>query len=126
MAHLQLEVQLIRQILQSHFPQTAAVVIAAAAIGCDHQFAGSRKAPLAHFVPPLADAVRREMGRVMIDANADPALVVGHVINTMRNGLAQILVLEIMDTSWLECQFPCRRDPLFRNQGSHGENGRFP
>src|ERR1700691_5255153 len=101
MAYLELEVQWIRQFLQRYFPQTAAVVVAATSIGRDHQFAGPRKTPLTHFLPPLPDAVGRKFGGGMIDADADPTLVMGHVINAMRNGLAQLLVLEIMDTSWL-------------------------
>src|SRR5690349_5103888 len=80
MAHFQLEAQLIRQILQSHLPQAAAVIVAATSVGCDHQFAGARKALLAHFFPPTANAVGREISRVMIDADADPTLIVSHVV----------------------------------------------
>src|ERR1700758_912889 len=92
MAHPQLEIQFIRQVLQSHFPQSATVIITAAAIGRNHQFTGSRKALLAHSLPPLPDAVGREMGRVMIDTDADPTLIVGHVVDTVRYSLAQLLV----------------------------------
>src|SRR5438132_8976627 len=37
----------------------------------------------------------------MINADADPALIVGHVVDTIGNGLAQLLVLEIMDAHLL-------------------------
>lgn len=37
----------------------------------------------------------------MIDTNTNPSLVVGHVVNTVRNRLAQVLVFEIVDPNLL-------------------------
>src|ERR1700730_7363823 len=99
MTNLERQVQSICQALQSHFPQSATIAIAAAAVRRDHQFLGPRKALATHVFVPAADAVGREMGCIMINADADPALIVGHVINTVGNGFAQVLVLEIMDTN---------------------------
>src|SRR5689334_10909386 len=80
MANLQLQVQVVRQFLQRHLPQTAPAAIAAATVRRDHQFVGTRKALSTHVLPPAPDAVGCEMSGIMIDADADPALVVGQVV----------------------------------------------
>src|SRR5260370_8298010 len=86
----QLQLQSVRQSLQSHFPQTATVAVAAAAVRRDHQFPSPRKALATHTLIPPANAVGREIGGVMIDADAYPAFIVGHVINTVGNDRPQI------------------------------------
>src|SRR5258708_6114802 len=101
MTNLQLQFQSVRQALQGHLPQTATVTVAAATVRGDHQFPGPRKTLATHIFIPAPDAVGCEIGGVMIDADADPALIVGHVVDTVGNGLAQLLVLEIMDANLL-------------------------
>ena len=101
MANLQPQFQPVRQALQGHFPQTATVTVAATTVRRDHQFPGPRKAFATHIFIPTPDAVGCEIGGVMINANADPALIVGHVVNTVGNGLAESFVLEIMDANFL-------------------------
>src|SRR5438132_8448488 len=101
MTDLQLQFQPVRQALQSHFPQTTTVTIAAATVRRDHQFPGPGKAFAAHIFIPAADAVGCEIGCVVVNADADPALIVGHVVDTVGNGLALLLVLEIMDAHLL-------------------------
>src|ERR1700693_4252842 len=85
MANFQLQVQSVCQTLQGHFPQTATVTVAAAAVSGDHQFARTRTTLVAHVLVPTANAVGRKVSGVMIDPDADPAFVVGHIINPVRN-----------------------------------------
>src|ERR1700751_3151326 len=47
--------------------------------------------------PPLADAVHREGGRVMVDADTDPPRIGGQVIDPVRHRAAEFLDQEIMD-----------------------------
>src|SRR5438105_3237977 len=101
MTNLQPQFQPVRQVLQCHFPQTASVTVAATTVRRDHQFPGPRKALATHIFIPPPDALGCEIGSVMINADADPALIVGHVVDTIGNGLAQLLVLEIMDAHLL-------------------------
>src|SRR6266403_2316087 len=101
MTNLQLQFQAVRQALQCHFPQTATVTIATATVRRDHQFPGPRKTLATHIFIPTPDAVGCEIGGVMINADADPALIIGHVVDTVGNGLAQLLVLEVMDANLL-------------------------
>ena len=41
----------------------------------------------------------------MIDPHADPALVVGHVVDSVRDRLAQFLILEVVDANFLRLAF---------------------
>src|SRR6516165_2063799 len=86
MTHFQPYLQLVRQALQRHFPQAAAVTIAATAVGRDHQFPGARKTPAAHIFIPTPDAVGCEVGGVVINADTHPALVVGYIVDAVGNG----------------------------------------
>src|SRR5258708_25016912 len=42
----------------------------------------------AHAMPPAADALDGEGGGIVIEADADPSLVGGDVVDAVRNGLA--------------------------------------
>src|SRR4051812_33476851 len=84
------------QLLQLNFPQPNPRSIGAAAIGCDQQPIGP---PIAHAPDPLMpgpDGVDRELGRVMVDAQADPAVVIERIVDPIRRHLAQGLVREVM------------------------------
>ena len=96
-ADLQRQAQVVGQLLQRHLPQPAAAAVAAAAVGGDQQFAGLGEAPAAHLLPPAADAVGGELGRVVVDPHAHPALVAGQVVDAVGDRLAQLLVREVMD-----------------------------
>src|SRR3954449_333627 len=48
-------------------------------------------------VEPGADGVDRELGGVAGHAEADPAAVVGQIIDAVGHDLAELLVLEVMD-----------------------------
>jgi len=61
--------------LQLDLPQFGAVGVRAAAIGGDRQRLGVRVALPAEVLPPAQDRVDRELGRVAVDADVDPALV---------------------------------------------------
>ena len=50
-----------------------------------------------HLLPPTANRFRREARRVVVDADAHPTLVLRDVIDAVGNGLAQLLVHEIVD-----------------------------
>src|SRR5438309_11405326 len=47
--------------------------------------------------PPLADAVDREGGRVVVDADTDPSGIRGQVIDPVRHCAAELLDQEVMD-----------------------------
>src|SRR5271155_5664220 len=79
----------VRHFLQSNFPQPRSATVAAAAVGGDHQATGAWEACCPHFLPPTPNAGSRELGGVMIDTDADPALIVGDVVHTIRDGLSQ-------------------------------------
>src|ERR1700737_3797396 len=85
------------QFLQGHFPQTRSAAVAAAAVGGDQQFAGAGETPAAHILPPATNGTSREVGRVMIDADTNPTLIVGHVIGPVGYGLAQRWILKVVD-----------------------------
>src|ERR1700688_646386 len=97
MTDAQPQTNVVSQFLQSHFPQARPAAVAAAAIGGDQQFAGAGKTPAAHILPPTTNGTSGEVSRVMIDADANPTLIVGYVIHSVRNGLAQRRVLKVVD-----------------------------
>ena len=81
---------LVGEALQLELPQPDARAVAAAAIGGDQQPARRRdsaRCPMS--LPPAADALDREGGGVVVDADADPALVGGDVVDAVGLGLAQ-------------------------------------
>src|SRR6516165_8744699 len=71
------EAEFVGQFLQFTFPQPHSRAVAAAPIGGDQQpgRVGVTRAP--EVEPPPADAVDREGGRVMVDADAHPAGICG-------------------------------------------------
>src|SRR5688500_6392577 len=82
--------------------------IAAPAIGGNHQFSRARKSPRAHLVPPTPNAGGGELRRVMIDSDADPALVAGQIVNPVRNRLTPFLFRKVMHLHFhrLSLSFP--------------------
>src|SRR5207245_7909185 len=101
MAYPQFQLDLVGHLLQRHLPKPRPITVAATAVGGDQQFAGAPKALTAHALPPTPDRPRREVGRVVMNLHADPALVVGQVVNAVGNGFAQGRVLEIVNADFL-------------------------
>jgi hypothetical protein len=52
-------------------------------------------------LPPAADRVDRELGRVVVDADVDVALVELEVVNAVGDRLPELLVLEVVDADEL-------------------------
>ena len=75
--------------LQDNLPQPIAAAVAAGAIGGDQQPGGARESLRSHALPPAPQAGGGKLRRVMIDAHADPALVMEQVIDAIGNRLAQ-------------------------------------
>src|SRR5207237_6626686 len=55
----------------------------------------------AHFDPPSSDRFSRESCRIVINADAHPPLIFRDVVDTVWNGLAEILIHEVMNTNFL-------------------------
>src|SRR6516225_11787453 len=88
---------IISQLLQFHLPQAVAAPVGAAPISGDQQPLGTRIDGAAHVIPPAPDRFHGELGRVVIDSYTDPARVGGHIIDSVGNSLAQLLVRKVMD-----------------------------
>jgi hypothetical protein len=98
------DAELVGQLLQFAFPQPHARPVAAAAPslrwgrrGGDQQSGGVGVTPPTDGEPPLADAVHREGGRVMVDADTDPPRIGREVVDPVRHRATQFLDQEVMD-----------------------------
>src|SRR6516165_7401123 len=87
----------IGQRLQFAFPQPHARAVAAATVSRDHQAGCLGIARPTDSKPPLADAVDRERSRVVVDTDADPAMIGRKIIDPVRYGTAEFLDQEVMD-----------------------------
>ena len=79
--------------------------VAAAAVGRDHEALGLGVTLLSHRPPPSADRIDREAGGVVVRADADPADIVGDVVDAVRHGAAQLAIDEIMNIDAFRCSF---------------------
>src|SRR5207342_2610736 len=97
------EARLVGEALQLTFPQMNADAVAAAAIGRDQQTRRMGIAGLAEPLPPATDALDGECRRVGVDADIDPTLVGGDVVDPIGRDLAQSLDFEVVDADrlWL-------------------------
>src|SRR5207249_1688662 len=77
-------------------PQARPVTVAAASVRSDQQLVSTRKPLAAHALPPAANGPRREVGRVVMNPNTHPPLIVYHVVDTVGNGFTQLRVFEVM------------------------------
>src|ERR1700736_4820215 len=98
------EADFVGQLLQFAFPQPYPRAVAAAApslrwgrLGGDQQSSGVGIARPPDGLPPLADAVHREGGRIMVNADTDPSGIRGQVIDPVRHRAAELLDQEVMD-----------------------------
>src|SRR6202023_3842800 len=71
--------------------------VAAAAIGGDQQSAGVGVTRPTDGLPPLSDAVHREGGRIVVDADTHPTTIGGEVVDPVRHRTAKLLDQEVMD-----------------------------
>ena len=78
----------VRELLQLPFPELDSRSVAAAGVRRDQQRGGVRMSPPTHDSPPPADRLDREAGGVVINPNADPALVAVEVVDPVGNHLA--------------------------------------
>jgi hypothetical protein len=62
---------------------------------------GPRIADPAELLPPAADALDGESACIGVDADIDPAMIGGDIINPIGRYLAQFRDLEVMDPHWL-------------------------
>src|SRR5262245_37005623 len=105
-ANSQGQAQIVGQILQGHLPQARTVAVAAAAIRCDEDLAGTRETLAAHVLPPALDGARGELRRVAMDPHTHPTLVVGQVIDSVGDGFAQGGILEVVNANLLGLPLP--------------------
>ena len=68
-------------------PPQSAVIVSAGGVGV---------ALAAEVLPPAADRGDGELGGVVVDPDADPALVVGEVVDPVGDRLAELLVEEVV------------------------------
>ena len=83
--------------LQGHLPQSATAPIAPATIRHDQKFTRLAMTFQAQLPPPPPDRFRRKLSGIVIDAHTDPPLILGEIINAVRNGFAQVFVQKVMD-----------------------------
>src|SRR5205823_2941466 len=76
------------ELLQLDLPEPDAGAVGAAAVGGDQQTLGLGVALATHAPPPAADALDGEAGGVVVDADTDPALVGGDVVDAVGHGAA--------------------------------------
>ena len=76
-------------------PQPGAGVVGPAGVSGDRQRLGVRVAGLAEVLPPADDRVDGELGGLAGDADADPPLVGGEVIDAVGDRVPELLVLEV-------------------------------
>ncbi len=82
--------------LHGHLPQARAATVAPAAIGRDQQFTCLSMRLIAHLVPPAPNRFGGKPSRIMIRPDTDPALILGQIIDAIRDRFAQVLVDKVM------------------------------
>src|SRR5947209_6136143 len=107
MTHLQGQTQVVGQFLQGQLPQPRTIAVAASAIRRDKQFACPGETRSAESFPPALNRSCSKLGCVAVDANADPALIVGQVVHAIGNNLAEVRILKVMERT--SSGSPCGR-----------------
>ena len=100
-AHRDPQPHLVGELLQLPLPQTVAAAVRTATVSRDQQPARDRIRDATHPPPPPPQRLHRERRRVVIDADAHPAGVVGQVVHAIRNRLAEGLVRKVVDPNRL-------------------------
>src|SRR5712671_7075519 len=104
-AHRNGQTQVIGQCLPSHLPQPRATAVAPTSVGRYQQLASLRIGGPSHLLPPAANSLRGKVSRVMIDADAHPAVVVRRIVDPVGDHLAQLLVLKVVYPHFLGLSF---------------------
>ena len=111
--------ELIGQFLQFQLPQPHARAVAAAAIGCNHERFGVGITRFSHVFPPGADGIGGK-GRVIVNADADPANIVATVIDPVRCRASQPGNDKIMDADLFGSSLPVPFTPgIFATKRLH-------
>src|SRR6202042_1522643 len=79
------------QSLQFVLPQSHPRAVRSAAVGGDDETPREGITNAADLPPPATDRLDCESGRVVVDADRDPARVGRHIINSIRHGAAEFL-----------------------------------
>src|SRR6516162_3830840 len=95
------ETELVCQLLQFAFPQADPRAVAAAAVGGDQQSSGVGVARPPDLAPPLADAVDREGGGVVVDADAHPPSIRGQIIDPIGHRATEFFDQKVVDPNLL-------------------------
>ena len=93
--------RLVGEALKFTLPQADAGAIAATAVGSDGQGFSVRISDLALPMPPATDALDRARRGIPSNADIDPALVGGNVVDPIGRRLPQPLDFEVVDQHWL-------------------------
>src|SRR5208282_3299753 len=75
----------------SSFHKSHPRAVRSAAVGGDDETPREGITNAADLPPPATDRLDRESGRVVVDADRDPARVGRHIINSIRHGAAEFL-----------------------------------
>ena len=89
--------ELIGKLLKLDLPETNAVAVTATAVGGDHESLGTGIPLLSHCLPPAADRMNGKAGGVVIGTDADPAEIVGDVVDAIGHGTGELGVDEVVD-----------------------------
>src|SRR5918996_1237247 len=90
-----------RELLEFPLPEPHPRAVAATGIGGDQQRPRPRIRLSAHDRPPARDRAHPEPGGIVIDADADPALVATEIVYAVGNGLALLRHEKVVDAHWL-------------------------
>ena len=90
MTHGEFQSCLVRQFLQSDLPQSRAVAIAPTSVSGDEQLSRSRKTGRPHFLPPIPDASRGKLGRIVTDVPVEFDLQACKLSNYDRDAVGAV------------------------------------
>src|SRR5260370_4897015 len=93
------------QFLYRVLPRRCPPAMGTAAIRGNHQPVSRRISLATHGVVPAADGVDRELGRIVVDADAHTARILRDVVDAIRNGFAEFLVAEVMHVNLVGAAF---------------------
>src|ERR1039457_1017523 len=97
MTHGDGQSRFIRELLQFQFPQPDTGAIAPATVRGNQEAGCIRVCLLPHGSPPAANALDRELCRVMVHADTDPAGIEADVVDSVGSGMAEFRNREIVD-----------------------------
>ena len=89
--------------LERHLPEATAPAVAATAIGGHQERLRLRRDVAPSLLPPPAQGRRGTLGGVVINAYTDPPVIGGHIVDPIRNRLAQVRIGEIVRPDLFGC-----------------------